>query len=267
MEDKIILDEFLLKSDNDIKKVYEIIKNDYHKNSINYMSSNDSQLFDYSYEYDYEKKVLKNNIVRFSYFGTKIRFLDNFDLFFDQSFLEKLKTKYELYKDNLKEDFVTFSFSFLDGKLNDIKLYFDVIVSENMKFNKFDEILFKRTKNEIVLISFSLNKNGISEEKMYFPINSFIKKLGNEVLKNNLLYKKFEKYKPFDILFRYKNDKISTIKYYYYKEENKEIEKEIENYFSGILIPKVDNIKEEIGIDFSLDGGIKKINYYISQYK
>ena len=72
----IILDNFLYKSKWDIYKIYNIIRDDYIKFSYKYDESKDQQLFDYSYEYNYKEWIIKNNIVRFSYFWTKIDFID-----------------------------------------------------------------------------------------------------------------------------------------------------------------------------------------------
>ncbi len=267
LENKTILDFFLQDSKWEIKKVYDIIKEDYNKNFSLYFDSKDEQLFDYSYEFNFNKGKIEDNIVRFSYFWTKINFIDKFGFFLKKELILKLKDKYNFYKKYHKEDFVTFSFSFIDGKLKDAKLYFDIFVSKDIKFNKFDKILFKRTQDEVVLLSFTINKKWINEEKIYFPINNFIKKLGSTILKDNILYKEYEKYNPFDILFRFKDWTLSTLKYYYYTKENQQIEKEIEKYFPWIELPKINNIKQELWVDFLLSWWIKRINYYISQYK
>lgn len=232
----------------DIKNVLEKIYSDIDEHS--FYQSSDTQLFDVSYELRDDKR--NKDELRFSYFWTKFSFLEKFSEFHFS--IELLTQEYARYKEILKDDFITVSFVFQKCILQNIKVYFDIFW-ENQ---------------EIQLIAFSMNTQWVFESKVYYPYTqkNYIKSL--IYLKNNHDFKERKIYQPFDILYRKIAWGLESIKYYYQKTPlNKKLFLEIcDTYFSDIVISNIDlHIQEELGIDYDVNQGIKKIDYYIWLYK
>ena len=235
-----------------------------------YNNSSDYELLDFSYEYSWITEKLENTF-RFSIFWTNIVFIKKiFIKFWYKKNLILFLEKYKNYLPFLKDNFLTCWFKFEDWKLVELRVYFDLNKTKNLlKYENINKQL-ELINSSILLKSFTFNINWLVDEKLYIPpdLNSF--KYSSKLLKNNKEYMKFNNSNYYDILYRFKNSKLHSIKFYYNVRNDLFIKDIIFNKFKSTITKKDFwwlKIKDELGVDFHLNSWIIKYNYYIGLYK
>ncbi len=259
---KTFFDLYLQSDIWDLGVLKKIILED---NNNYYLESSDIQLLDLSFEYDYKKKIILDNI-RFSYFWTNINFLNKLEEKKLIKNIKEYKEKYYFYKDILKDSLLTYSFILENNILKSIKFYFDIDISKKEKLSSIE----KKLTEKIVLTAFSFKDDKFREEKYYYELNTYIYYYSSLYLKNNKSFEEYRKNIPFEVLFRKNNLwKLISIKYYYKKNnKNYKLFEKANNLFKK-KIEENDllNLKEEVWIDFNLNWWINKLDYYIWLYK
>jgi len=255
---------------DDMTFVFETIIKYAKDNDIYYLNSPDYELFDFSLEYSWGNNNI-NDVFRASYFWTNLDFLK--EIFFKFWYTESLRVFLSVYKEYLpflKDNLVTCGFKFFKWNLVELKVYFDTKKSKQLLTKENVGRGLDTIKSEILLKSFTFNKNECLEEKLYIPPDEDSLVYAEKLLQNNNEYPQFQNSDYYDILYRYYDKKLKSIKFYYNVRLDTFLKKTIKERF-GKALSKKDflwlSIKEELGVDFNLNTWINKYNYYIWLYK
>lgn len=258
------LKQNFIENSNNLEKIFSSILQDCSRNNY-YKNSLDNQLFDCSIEYDSQKWLQK--YFKFSYFWTNIEFAKQiFSYFWYKKSLEKIEKDYAFYQKFLKDNTITIGFKLENWKLEELKIYFDLVKSEELFLL---EQIDLGINADIVLKSYTFVNDETIENKIYIPPDeqSFLK--AKNILSKNENFLDFEKYNYYDILYRYEKNFLKTVKFYYNLEENKDLISKMYQYFwEKIFIDFwVLNVKRELWVDFIPDWWIKKYSLYFWLYK
>ena len=254
----------------DMSLVFDIISKYSRDNDKYYNSSADYELMDFSLESSWTKESVKD-VFRASYFWTNLYFLK--EVFLEFWYKKSFELFLSLYKKDiplLKDDFVTCGFKFLKWNLAELKVYYDIKKSKKLIFTKTINDNLQVTDSEVLLKSFTFNKDTCIEDKIYIPSGKESLLYAEEKLKNNKSYLQFQESHYYDILYRYSNQKLESIKFYYNVGSDFFLKNIIKENI-GNSLKKSDflwlHVRDELGVDFNLNTWINKYNYYIWLYK